>query len=314
VKLGAKIVETNRGFITKLWNAARFCEMNGCKPNPGFKPEEARLPLSRWILAAANTAIADATAALEALRPNDYASACYRFAWGDFCDWFLEFAKPAFASEDAAETRDVAAHVLGILLRLMHPLTPFVTEELYDYFGYGDAGTLISAPWPEPVAVFEAPAAVKEVGWVVDLISTVRTVRSEMNVPPSLKSPLFLQDAAPETLARAAAWFEAISRMARASEAGPLPGPVPAGAAQAVLHEATIILPLAGIIDLDAERKRLGTARAKAAAELAKVEGKLANPDFVSRARQEVLDEHYERREAFTLEVQRLDAALGRIA
>ena len=113
VKLGAKIVETNRSFVTKIWNAARFLEMNGCKPNPAFDPAGAKLPLSRWILDAANGAVAEASAALEAFRPNDYASACYRFAWGDVCDWFVEFAKPGFATEDAAELRDVAAYVLG---------------------------------------------------------------------------------------------------------------------------------------------------------------------------------------------------------
>jgi valyl-tRNA synthetase len=313
-KLGAKIVETNRGFITKIWNAARFCEMNGCKPNPDFRPENAKLPLSRWILDAANKAILEATAALDAFRPNDYALACYHFAWGDFCDWFLEFAKPAFASEDAAETRDVAAYTLGVLLKLMHPLIPFVTEELWDHFGYGPAGSLIRESWPAPVAVHEADAARGEVAWVVDLISQVRTVRSEMNVPPSIKSPLFLKDASPASLARVQTWFEAISRMARASEAGPLAGDVPKGAAQAVLGEATIVLPLAEIIDLAAERARLSASRAKAAAELAKVEQKLANTDFVARAPEAILEEHEDRRKSFSAEITRLDAALTRIA
>ena len=313
VKLGQKIVETNRGFITKIWNAARFLEMNGVKPNPDFRPEDAKLPLCRWILGAANEAITAATSALEAFRPNDYASACYRFAWGDLCDWFIEFAKPGFASEDAAEIRDTAAHVLGILLRLMHPLVPFVTEELWGYFGYGPQGSLISAPWPEAQAVSDADAAA-EVNWVIGLISEIRTVRSEMNVPPSLKSPVLLQDAAPATLARAQAWFEAISRMARASEIGPLAGPAPNNAAQAVLGEATIILPLEGLIDLDAERKRLSAALAKAQAELAKVSAKLANADFVSRAPEAVLEEHRERQDSFTGEVNRLEAALRRIS
>ncbi len=313
-KLGAKIVEANRSFITKIWNAARFCEMNGCVPNPDFRPESAKLPLSRWILDAANTAIRDATAALDAYRPDDYAQVCYRFAWGDFCDWFLEFAKPGFAGEDAAEIRDVAAYTLGVLLRLMHPLTPFVTEELWDHFRYGPAGSLIRAAWPEPVAVHEAEAARAEVAWVVELISQIRTVRSEMNVPPSMKSPVWLKDAAPETLARVARWPEAISRMARASEIGALPGDVPRGSAQAVIGEATIVLPLAGIIDLDAERARLAAARGKASAELQKVEQKLANEDFVKRAPEAILEEHEERRRSFSNEISRLDAALARIA
>ncbi|MDD2795298.1 valine--tRNA ligase [Acidocella sp.] len=314
VKLGAKIVENNRGFITKIWNAARFLEMNGVKPNPGFHPEDAKLPLSRWILVKANAAIRSATEALDAFRPNDYAQACYRFAWGDVCDWFIEFAKPGFSGGDAAEIHDVAAYVLGILLRLMHPLIPFVTEELWDHFGYGPQYSLINAPWPEPVGVHEPEAARAQVQWVVDLISQVRTVRSEMNVPPSVKSPVLLHDAAPETLARGDEWFEAISRMARASAFGPLAGGVPHGAAQAVLGEATIVLPLAGIIDLAAERARLTATRAKASAELQKVEQKLANADFVSRAPETILEEHRERQESFAAEVARLDAALQRIA
>ncbi len=314
VKLGQKIVENNRAFITKIWNAARFLEMNGVQPNPDFKPEEAKLPLCRWILGAANEAVTAATSALDAFRPNDYAAACYRFAWGDFCDWFIEFAKPGFASEDAAEIRDTAAYVLGILLRLMHPLIPFVTEELWDYFGYGPECSLINAPWPQPDSVNGVEDAAAEVNWVIGLISEIRTVRAEMNVPPSLKSPVLLQDAAPATLARAEAWFEAVSRMARASEIGALVGPAPKNAAQAVLGEATIILPLEGLIDLEAERKRLANALAKAQAELAKVTSKLANADFCARAPEEILEEHREREQSFAGEVKRLEAALARIS
>jgi valyl-tRNA synthetase len=215
---------------------------------------------------------------------------------------------------DAAEIRDTAAYVLGILLRLMHPLIPFVTEELWDHFGYGETCSLISAPWPEAVQVSDAAAAEAEVGWVVELISEIRTVRSEMNVPPSQKSPVLLQDAAPETLARAQAWFEQISRMARASEIGPLSGPASQNVAQIVLGEATILLPLEGLIDLDAERKRLAAAMAKAQSELEKVNAKMGNADFVSRAPEAVLEEHRERQESFREDVTRLGAALARIS
>ncbi|MBU6419270.1 MAG: valine--tRNA ligase [Proteobacteria bacterium] len=314
VKLGEKIVETHRAFITKIWNAARFLEMNGVRPNPDFKPQDAKLPLCRWVLARANEAITAATAGLDAFRPNDYAAACYRFAWGDFCDWFIELAKPAFTGSDAAEVQDTAAYVLGVLLRLMHPLVPYVTEELWDHFNYAEVYSLISAHWPEPAAITGAEDAAEEMNWLVSLVSEIRTVRSEMNVPPSQKSPVFLQDAKPETLARAERWFEAISRMARASEIGPLAGPVPKNAAQAVLNEATIILPLEGLIDLEAEKKRLATALSKAEGELKKVQAKLANADFTSRAPEAILEEHREREESFTNEAQRLSAALGRLA
>jgi valyl-tRNA synthetase len=314
VKLGAKIVEANRSFVTKLWNAARFCELNGVTPNPAFLPAHAKLALSRWILDAAREAVAAAAAALDGFRPDEYAQVCYRFVWGDFCDWFLEFAKPGFAGDDAAEIRDVAGFVLGILLRLMHPLTPFVTEELWDYFGYGEPGSLIKESWPEPFTVPDAGAAVAEVSWVVRLISEIRTVRAEMNIPPSAKSAVLLAGAAPATLARAQAWREAIFRMARASEIGPVIGEIPQGSAQAVLDEATIILPLADLIDLAAERKRLAAQRAKTATELDKVSAKLANEDFVQRAPAAIIAENEERRDIFRAELARLDAALARIA
>jgi valyl-tRNA synthetase len=314
VKLGAKKVEANRSFITKIWNAARFCELNDVKPNANFRPQDARLSLSRWILASTSKAIDDATAALENFRIDDYAFVCWHFVWGDFCDWFLEFAKPGFAGDDAAEIRDVAGFVLGILLRLMHPLTPFVTEELWDYFGYGEPGSLIKESWPEPFTVPDAGAAVAEVSWVVRLISEIRTVRAEMNIPPSAKSAVLLAGAAPATLARAQAWREAIFRMARASEIGPVIGEIPQGSAQAVLDEATIILPLADLIDLAAERKRLAAQRTKTATELDKVSAKLANEDFVQRAPAAIIAENEERRDIFRAELARLDAALARIA
>jgi valyl-tRNA synthetase len=314
IKLGPKIVESSRSFVTKLWNAARFCELNGVKPNPSFKPESAKLALSRWILDAANTAIVEATSALDAFRTNDYADVCYRFIWGDFCDWFLEFAKPAFAGDEAAEIRDVAAHVLGILLRLMHPITPYVTEDLWDHFGFGAGFSLIRQDWPEPAPVTAPQPARDEVSWVIRLISEIRTVRSEMNVPPSVKSPVLLKDASPETLVRARHWQEAIFRMARASEIGPLTGEIPTGSAQVIVNEATVILPLAALIDLAAEQKRLQAARAKAVAELAKVTAKLADENFVSRAPEAIIAENQERRETFTTELERLDAALARIS
>jgi valyl-tRNA synthetase len=313
-KVGAKLVETNRGFVTKIWNAARFLEINGCRPVPGFAPASARLALSRWILDAANRAVLAATAALDDYRTDEYAQICYHFVWDEVCDWFVEFAKPAFATADGEELRAVAAHVLGVVLRLLHPVMPFVTEELWDHFGYGPAGSLITAPWPVDMTVYEAAPARAEISWMVQLISGIRTVRSEMNVPPSVKSPVWLQGASAATLARVAAWGEAMSRMARASEVAPLTGEAPRHAAQLVLGETTVFLPLAGIIDLDAERARLEAARRKAAAELQKVQQKLGNAEFTSRAPDAVLDEHRERESNFSAELQRLDEALERIA
>ena len=316
IKLGAGQVESYRSFITKLWNAARFCEMNAIRPDPDFDPAAARLPLSRWVLDAANRAVSEATEALEAYRLDEYAAALYRFTWNTFCDWFLEFAKPILAEGESAAAREVrgaAAHVLGTLLRLLHPAIPFVTEELWDRFGYGETYSLIRAPWPAPVAVAEAEAARAELDWVVRLIGEVRTVRAEVNVPPSTLAPVLLRDAAPESMARAARWIEAIRRLARAEAVSALSGAMPKGSAQAVLDEATLVIPLSGLIDVDAERARLGKERVKAAQEADKLANKLANTDFVRRAPEEVVEETRARQESAAAEVARLDAALTRL-
>ncbi len=317
VKLGPGAVETGRGFITKLWNAARFCEMNAIAPDPTFTPDQATLPLTRWILASAADAVVEATAALEAFRLDDYAAACYRFVWNQYCDWFLEFAKPTLATPDTAEAAEVkrtAAHVFGLILRLLHPCIPYVTEELWDEFGYGPASSLITTAWPEAVVVPGAAAARAELDWVVRLIGEVRAVRAEMNVAPSIKAPVLLRDASVETMARGGRWLEAIGRMARASEFGALVGDVPRGAAQLGLDEATIVIPLAGLIDLDAERARLAKDRARVEKDADGIARKLGNADFVSRAKPEVVEENRERLTTAQTEMARIDAALARIA
>ncbi|WP_215753717.1 valine--tRNA ligase [Acetobacter sp. P5B1] len=317
VKLGRKKVEDYRAFVTKIWNAARFCEMNGVKAQDEFDPQSVTSPLGKWIIAEASTAIQDATKALEAYRFDEYALSCYRFVWNRFCDWFLEFAKPVFASDDAAEAaeiRAVAAYVLGIILRLLQPVMPFVTDELWTEFGFGKQGSLISEAWPEPVVLTGAEAAQAECDHIIRLISEIRTVRAEMNVPPAQKAPVFLQDAAPETVERAERWQEAIGRMARVSHVAPQQGDVPRGSAQTVVDEATLIIPLEGLIDITAEQERLKKELAKADDEIAKTEKKLGNENFVSRAKPEIVQEMRDRLEAQQGESVRLKAALARIA
>jgi valyl-tRNA synthetase len=317
LKLGPKRVEEGRNFVTKLWNAARFCEMNGVKPRPDFDPAAARLPLSRWILDAANRAVAEATAALEAFRFDEYAAACLRFTRGDFCDWFVELAKPVLAGPDGADKEEVsgaAQHVLGVVLRLLHPAAPFVTEELWDRFGYGPEFSLMRAPWPEAVPVSGAEEARAELDWVLRFITEIRTARSEVNVPPSVATPLLVKDAAPESLERAGRWQEALRRLGRVSEVTPLEGEPPRGVVQAVVGEATAMLPLQGVVDLAAERARLVKERGKAATEANKIAAKLNNADFVARAPEEVVEENRERLDVARAEVARLDAALARVA
>ncbi len=316
IKLGPALVESKRAFATKLWNAARFCEMSGIAAVDAEAVPAASLPLTRWLLDAAAAAIGEADAALEACRFDEYAAACTRFVWNVFCDWFLEFAKPVLAEPgaEADEVRRVAGQVLGLILRLMHPLMPFLTETLWHRLGYGPEGSLIRAPWPRRFAVEGAAEARAQMEWVTALISAVRTVRAEMNVPPSQLSPVLLRGAGAAALGWARRWQAAIGRLARASAIEVHEGEPPAGSAVAVLGETTVLLPLAGLIDLAAERARLARERDKAASEAHKIAGKLANADFVARAPEAVVEENRSRLEAARSEEARLAAALQRIA
>jgi valyl-tRNA synthetase len=316
IKLGPARVAEARSFVTKLWNAARFCEMNGVAPVPGFDPAKVASPLCRWLLDASDTAIAEADASLEAFRFDDYAGACTRFTWNVFCDWFVELAKPVLLGADGPEKdelRATAAYVLGVILRLLHPAAPFVTEALWDGFGYGPALSLIDAPWPGPSGVSQSEEARAELGWLVKFITAVRTVRAEMNVPPAMKAPILLKDGSEATVARAQRWLEAAGRLARISAVELAPEIAPAGCAQIVLDEATLLLPLADLIDLAAEASRLQRERAKAVEEMDKVLRKLSNGDFIARAKPDVVEEHRERARAGEREIARLDAALARL-
>lgn len=317
VKLGRKKVEDYRAFVTKLWNAARFCEMNGVKAVEGFDPHSVQSAVGKWIITEVSQAVSEATQALQVYRFDEYALTCYRFVWNRFCDWFLELAKPIFASDNRQESdeiRHVAAYVLGQILRLLQPVMPFVTDDLWHAFGFGPEGSLIAQAWPQPIVLDSAQDALAECDQMIRLISEIRTVRSEMNVPPSQKAPVFLKDAAPETVACAERWQEAIGRMARVTHVAALTGEVPKGSAQAVLDEATLIIPLEGLIDISAEQERLKKELAKAEDEIGKTEKKLANENFVTRAKPEIVQEMRERLTAQQGECTRLKAALLRIA
>ena len=322
VKLGRKRVEDFRSFGTKLWNAARFLEMNGVAPDPAFDPAGAVTPLARWLLDAANTAIAEAGVALEAYRFDEYAAAGYRFTWNTYCDWFLEFAKPVFLGEDEAakaEVKGAAQHVFGTILKLLHPAMPFVTEELWDRFGYGADCSLIRESWPAAVAVPGAAEAREELDWVVRLITEVRSIRSDFGVAPKLQGRLFAfpEPAMEATLrARLARYAALIGRMGGLAEVevqSQAAGRSAAAGAEIGIGEDRFDLRFGEELDMGAVRARFGKELAKATAELAKVEAKLANADFMARAKEEVVEENRDRHAAFTAEIARLSAALARI-
>jgi len=259
------------------------------------------------------------TEALGEYRYNDAAGAIYRFTWNTFCDWYLEFTKPILADKESAaavETRAVTAWVLEQLLHLAHPFMPFVTEELWDKLapeGRARDTMLVTADWPRFGPALVDAKARDEMGWVVRLISEIRAVRAEMNVPPAAKFALFHMGANDETRARLARHRELIERLARVSEIGITDTPR-AGAVQIVIDEATFILPLAGVIDIAAEKARLARERDKADKEIAQIDKKLSNQGFVAKAPAEVVEEQRERRAEYAATQAKLSEALERLA
>lgn len=300
VKLATSRVEGYRNFMTKLWNAARFCEMNECTWSSDFDPSTVQSTLNKWIIGETVNAERAVRGGIESYRFNDAAAAAYQFAWNTFCDWFLEFAKPVFNGEDLeakAETRATAAWVLEQILKLMHPITPFVTEELYQHL-LGEALTkpLITSAWPDLPDTLVDTQAAEDMSWVIRLISEVRSAKSEMNVAPATKLALVVSEAGESEKSRLSYFGDLLMRLARIETVSFADTP-PKGALQIVLDETIYALPLAGVLDVAAERERLSKAISKAEAETAKIEKKLNNPGFLAKAPDAVVAENKARLE-----------------
>ena len=317
IKLSGARVEGYRNFATKLWNASRFAMMNDCIPVADFDPKSAQTTQNRWIAGELERSVSAVTEALEGFRFNDAAGAIYHFIWHIYCDWYLELSKPVFAGEDEAakaETRAMAAYVLDKALQLLHPFMPFVTEELWEKRapeGTRRDSLLMLTDWPTHQGLQDASADA-EIEWVIRLVSNVRSVRAEMNVPAGAKVPLVISGAEDKTKKHVAAHLETLSRLARIETIDFAETP-PAGSVQIVLDEATIALPLQGVIDIDAEASRLKREIDKVGAEITQIDAKLANDKFVSRAPQHVVEEQRERKADAETTATKLEQALKRL-
>jgi valyl-tRNA synthetase len=316
IKLSAQRVEGYRNFATKLWNAARFAEFNGAFRVAGFDPKSAKQTINRWILGETEKAIGEVTAAIEAYRFNEAAGAAYRFVWNIYCDWYLELSKPILTGPDGAakdETRATVTFVMDEILKLLHPFMPFITEELWRVTG--ETGPkretmLVLAEWPKLSGLADGKAEA-EIGWLVDLVTAVRSVRSEMNVPAAAQIPLMLV-ASKDTRERAGRWSDALKRLARLSEIAFAEAP-PQGSVQLLVRGELAALPLAGVVDLNAERVRLEKELEKIAEDILRIDRKLGNADFMARAPEEVIDEQRERREEAVDRETKVRAALERL-
>jgi valyl-tRNA synthetase len=344
IKLSTQRIEGYRNFGTKLWNAARFAEMNGCVRKASFDPRHVNITLNGWIIGETAKTIAEVTAAIEAYRFNDAANAAYRFVWNIFCDWYLELAKPLLQGADGPakdETRAATAFVLDEIIKLLHPFMPFMTEELWSITATAElprASLLALAEWRTrseldsisdswvvrsmaegaDTASFEdtfdaivGPEA--EIGFIVELISEIRSVRAEMNLPAAAQIPLVLVAASPEATSRVKNWDETIKRLARLTEIS-FAAEVPEKSVQMIVRKTLAVLPLQGIVDLEAEKSRLAKEIAKLTGEAGKIEAKLNNADFVARAPEDIVEENRERLTEAVSRVEKLEAARARLA
>jgi valyl-tRNA synthetase len=313
IKLSTDRVAGYRNFATKLWNAARFAEINGCATVEGFDPRKAKETLSRWIAHETARTATEVTEAIEAYKFNDAASAVYRFVWNIYCDWYLELVKPVLTGPDGDVKRETRAMVVWArdeILKLLHPFMPFVTEELWAVTASSKRDSLLAlSEWPSLEGIGDAKAEA-EIGWVIDLIAAIRSVRAEMNINVPL--PLVMVRVGDQVWERAQRWSEFIMRMARIS--GLTRNPVfPSGAVQLVVRGEVMALPLAGVIDVAAERARLAKEMAKADADIARVDAKLNNPNFVARAPEDVVEEEKEKREEALARKAKIAEALARL-
>ena len=317
IKLSESRVAGDRNFATKLWNAARFCEMNDCLSRPGFEPSACRQAVNRWIVGETAKAARQVTLGLDSYKFNEAANAIYHFTWGTYCDWYLEFIKPLLGDGDrqaGGETRATAGWALDQILLLLHPFMPFVTEELWQRLGPKRESLLSLSPWPDHSDTSVDGAAAGEMEWVVRLISQLRSIRSQYNVAPAKQVAIGFQDANQATTLRLESHGDLIERLARVRlidrAASDLSGE---GTVQVVVDEATVHVYLAEVIDVEKEKARLARERDTKIAEIDKIDKKLANESFIAKAPLHVIEAQRHRRAEAELAQAKLAEALERL-
>jgi len=315
LKLSEERIKGYRNFGTKLWNAARFAEMNECRPVAGFDPASARQTVNRWIVGETARIRETVDEALAAYRFNDAANGLYTFVWGKVCDWYVEFSKPLLASDDPAvvtETRATMAWVIDQCLILLHPVMPFITEELWGQIA--DRDTLLAhADWPDYGTSLIDDAADREMNWVIRLIEDIRSARAQMHVPAGLKIPVIRQQSDDAARAAWSANEALIMRMARIDSLADR-ATLPKGCVTIPAEGAIFALPLADIIDVEEEKARLEKSLGKLQKEIGGLKARLDNPKFAESAPEEVVTEARDNLAQREDEAGKLRQALARLA
>ena len=312
-------IEGYKNFCNKLWNASRYVLLN---TEASFAGEAEFSTADRWIRARLNRAVAAVDQHFANYRLDLAAQVLYEFTWHEFCDWYLELSKPVLQSETSTETqirgtRQTLIGTLEALLRLLHPLIPFVTEEIWTEVGKraGASGdTIMLQPWPQASEEYRDDEAEAELGWVMQFILGIRQIRGEMDISPGKPLPVLLENASPDDRQAAERNAHLLERIGRVeSVTGLEPGVEAPASATALLGEMRILVPMKGLIDVDAERERLGKQVSRIEADLAKTSGKLGNDNFVNNAPADVVQKERDRAEDFERQLRQLDEQVARL-
>ena len=314
VLIGDSRVETYRNFATKIWNAAKFTQLNNCVVDPAFNPKSVQLPLNKWLISKVAKTADSISKSIEEYQFNDASNTVYHFAWGTFCDWYLELTKPILNGSDtraADETRKTTAWALDQILKMMHPFMPFITEEIWANTAERSE-MLMATSWPKYMDCVDEVAE-KQIDFLIGMISSIRSVRVEMNVPPSIKAQLLIKDAQENEADLIRSNQILLSQLARL-ESIDFVNEAPKGSVQKIFGTITLALPLAGLIDVAAEKERLMKEREKLASYLKGLDAKLSNEAFVSKAPANIIADQRQKQAETRSSIEKIDEAYNRLA
>ncbi len=315
IRLSEERIAGYRNFTTKIWNAAKYCEMNECTLDASFDPSKVTHNINQWIVQSVKNLQVDIEKAIDNYRFNDASMALYQFVWNIYCDWYIEFSKSLLQSEDkniVAETKSTLMWALKQIVELINPFMPYISEELNETFFKEDKTCLLTSAWPDYSHILHDQDVQDELEWVFSVVSGIRSVRSDMNVPASAKIPLLVKEASKVTQSRLETYAGIIKQMARLKTID-LQDDLPKGALQIIVEESTLALPVAEYINLDQERARLQKEIQKLDGEVEKIDRQLSNQKFVQNAPGEIIEKQKEMKDAALKTQSKLAQALKQL-
>ncbi len=292
IKLAEGRIEGYRNFATKLWNAARFAQLNSCSYEPAFQPHLVVSKVNKWIISETVQMVRNIETAIASYRFNDAANLIYQFTWATFCDWYLEFTKPLLANSENVllkETRETTSWVLKQVFNSLNPLMPYITEELWEQFEFG--GLLINEDWPTFDDNLIAPDATKEISWVIALINEIRSTRSAASINVKTKVQVLMKKFDKKLISYVEANEELIIRLGNLESLKSTMDDFPKGTIQSVVEGNLFGLVITEDIDFDSEKDRISKDLIKIRKEMAKFESKLSNEKFLEKAPEKVIQE-----------------------